>query len=376
MAKKKTPGTGATLSMKGEGYYSRSTRGAKDVIDKAAPMREAAVAAIAEPPPGLPINIADFGAADGGTSKRAIYETIAALRTRFPDRQIVVTYTDLPSNDYSVLFRNMLGLTEDSENNYLLDFDGVFLRACGIGFHGQLFPDASLDLGFSATAMHYLSEKPCEIETHVHMVGAEGETLAAYAARAAKDWENILLARARELRPGGRLVLLNFGIDEEGRYLGHTGGVDMFDTFYALWRQMAAESLITEREVIDASFTQFYRTKEEFCAPLLDETSPVYEAGLRLVSARTGLVRCPYRAAFEEAGGAMSAAEFAASYVPTLRSWSETVFATALDPARPAEESAGLVDMFYRRYEDLVAESPEGHAMDYIHCYLEIEKRV
>ena len=70
----------------------------------------------------------------------------------------------------------------------------------------------------------------------------------------------------------------------------------------------------------------------------------------------------------------MSAREFAVSYIPTLRSWSETVFANALDASRPDDERSALVDLFYQRYEDLVAEKPDGHAMDYVHCYLAIEK--
>ncbi len=107
---------------------------------------------------------------------------------------------------------------------------------------------------------------------------------------------------------------------------------------------------------------------------MLDDNSDVHKAGLRLISAHTGMVRCPYRAAFDAANGAVSAREFAISYIPTLRSWSETVFANALDAARPAQERAELVDEFYGRYENLVADNPDGHAMDYIHCYLAIEK--
>ncbi|MGI9406452.1 MAG: SAM-dependent methyltransferase [Hyphomicrobiaceae bacterium] len=366
--------TTATVAMKGGGYYSERTRGAKDVIDHASGMLLDAAAAIPEPAPGHALRIADFGAADGGTSKETMFKLIGALKARFPDRQIQMTYTDLPSNDFSVLFKNMLGLTPDTGHNYLSEFEDVFVDACGIGFHRQLLPDASLDIGFSATAMHYISEKPCEIENHVHMVGAEGPTLGAYAERAASDWQNILLARAAELRPGGRLVILNFGKDEEGRYLGNTGGVNMFNTFDRLWKDMAAEGRITGMEYVNASFSQFYRTKEEFCAPLLDESGPVHAAGLRLISARTGVTACPYRAAFDAANGAMSAREFAVSYVPTLRSWSETVFANGLDETRSANERAALVDEFYQRYEDLVADNPDGHAMDYVHCYLEIEK--
>ena len=33
-------------------------------------------------------------------------------------------------------------------------------------------------------------------------------------------------------------------------------------------------------------------------------------------------------------------------------------------------EKAGIIDTFYGRYEDRVAKSPEGHAMDYVHVYL------
>jgi hypothetical protein len=302
-----------------------------------------------------------------------MHDTVAALRERFPGRQIVVTYTDLPSNDYTALFKNMLGLGEEPELSYLTTVPGVFVHACGVGFHRQLFPDASLDLGFSATAMHYISEKPCEVTTHVHMVGASGAERAAFARRAEADWTNILIARAKELRPGGRLVFLNFGIDEQGRYLGHTGEADMFDTYDRLWRELRDEGRITAEEYVRATFAQFYRTTEEFAAPL-NPGGPAHAAGLRLLSLRTGIVKCPYRRAFEEANGAMSPRAFAESYVPTLRSWSETVFAHALDPERPADERAQIIDLFYGRYEDVVVADPHRHGMDYVHCYIAIEK--
>ena len=365
--------TAVTTAMKGGGYYSQRTRGAKDAIDQATGMLMEAVAALPAPLPGQPVRIADFGAADGGTSKKAMHDTVAAIRARFPDHQIVVTYTDLPSNDYSALFKNMLGLTEEPELSYLTKLPGVFVQACGVGFHHQLLPDASLDLGFSATAMHYISEKPCEITTHVHMVGAAGAERAAFAERAERDWINILLSRAKELRPGGRLVFLNFGIDEEGRFLGHTGEANMFDTYDRLWKGLRNDGHIGPEEYVRATFAQFYRTKEEFAAPLRPG-GLADEAGLRLLSARTGVVKCPYRRAFDDAKGAMSPQDFAESYVPTLRSWSETVFANALDPARPAAERAQIIDLFYQRYAETVAAEPQQHGMDYVHCYLAIEK--
>ncbi|MEO0619767.1 MAG: hypothetical protein AAFZ01_10885, partial [Pseudomonadota bacterium] len=138
--------TEATVAMKSGGYYSERTRGAKDVIDKARGMLLDAVTALPPPSAGRVLRLADFGAADGGTSKETMYAVIAALRSRFPAHQVQMTYTDLPSNDFSNLFKNMLGLT-GSGHDYMREIDGVFLDAVGIGFHHQLLADASLDIG-------------------------------------------------------------------------------------------------------------------------------------------------------------------------------------------------------------------------------------
>ncbi|MFK7943696.1 MAG: hypothetical protein AB8B85_12400 [Paracoccaceae bacterium] len=364
--------TAATTSMKGGGYYSQSTRGAKDVIDSAAGMLVAAVASLPDPIPGQPLRIADYGTADGGTSKQAIRNTVAAMRDRWPNTQVQVTYTDLASNDWSQLFLSMQGL-DGSDHTYWNEFPGVFVQGCGIGFHHQVLPDTTLDLGFSATAMHYVSQRPCLIPDHVHHVGATGAALAAFDIQAAGDWERILLARAAELRPGGRLVLLSFGKDEADRYLGATGGVNMFDTFWAHWQALGTSGVITAAEVEAATFAQVYRTPEQFTKPLRDHASAVHKAGLRLISAETRVTPCPYAAAFAANPG-MGARAFAQSYIPTLRSWSETVFANALDSARPSEERAEIVDKFYQAYEDQVAADPTGHAMDYVHIFLEIQK--
>ena len=68
-----------------------------------------------------------------------------------------------------------------------------------------------------------------------------------------------------------------------------------------------------------------------------------------------------------------AATKFAATLIPTMRSWSETVFRTALE-GRPEAEIDQIVDHFYAAYEAEIAASPAGHAMDYIHIILEIEK--
>ncbi len=233
-------------------------------------------------------------------------------------------------------------------------------------------PPGTLNLGFSATASHYVSKTPCNISNHVHMVGAQGAERGAFTAQGAKDWESMLLWRTRELVPGGRLCLFNFGIDEDGRYLGHTGGVSMFDTFNELWAGLADDGIISRDEYLNTNFPQHYRTVEEFTAPLKDTNSPVYQAGLRAEHVETRVVRCPFEQDYTE--NHRDADRFAEEYLPTLRSWSEATFLGGLASSRVPDEKMEIVDTFYGRYQDRVAADPKGHAMDYVHCYLIAQK--
>ena len=357
------------VAMKGAGYYSKATTGAKDVIDNAMPMVLGAAAAIPIPDDGRPITVADMGCADGGTSIEMIGTVLRSIRERAPGVPIQMVYTDLPRNDFSQVFQNIYGLA--GLESPLLDIPDTYFFASGTSFHQNIFPPDSLHLGFSATASHYISETPCAIPDHVHMVGVSGAVRGVYEAQGARDWEAMLLQRARELVPGGHLTLFNFGIDEEGRYLGHTGGVSMFDTFNEFWRSLADDGVITDDEYRATNFAQCYRTVERFCAPLTDESSPVYRAGLRMKHVETRVVRCPYERDFADHG---DADKFAAEYIPTLRSWSEHTFVAGLSPERPPEEKQAIVDQFYGAYEDRVRQSPKGHAMDYVHIYLVCEK--
>jgi hypothetical protein len=339
-------------------------------MDNAAQMVLDSVESLPVPAGGTSLRIADMGAADGGTSVDLWRRALAAMRARAPGVPIEMVYTDLPRNDFSQVFQLVHGLTDTP--SYLPEVDGVYVFASGTSFHQSIFPPESLHLGFSATASHYISEIPCDIPDHVHMVGARGEVRDAFTAQGARDWANMLTLRARELVPGGRLCLFNFGIDEQGRYLGHTGGVSMFDTFNRHWAALRDEGRITADEYRRTNFPQHYRSVAEFTAPLRDESSPVHQAGLRLVHAETRVVRCPFEQDFTE--NHRDPERFAREYLPTLRSWSEATFVNGLDPDRSPEEKAGIVDEFYGRYQRQVAESPQGHAMDYVHCYLVCEK--
>lgn len=359
------------IAMRGAGYYSANTVGAKAVIDAAADLVLEALETMALQG-STPFAIADFGAADGGTSIDMMRKAIARIRQSAPNRQITITYTDLPHNDFSVLFQLLQGLLPMHNENPLGQQPNVFTFGSGTTFYKQIFPDATVSLGFSATAMHWLSKLPLQIADHTHAVGSSPQEKEILRKAALADWETILLHRAREMMPGAKFVFANFCEDEQGHYLGHTGGVNMHDTFAKHWRNLFTAGVITEAEYKRANFVQFYKTREEFEAPFRDPNSSVSKAGLVLEKSFTRTTGCPYAAEFRVKKDAVA---FAKSYVPTLRSWSESTFMGGLDPSRPAQERIAIINRFYDSYEAEVAASPEGHAMDYVHCFMVVGKR-
>mgnify|MGYP002002683650 FL=1 len=356
------------VAMTGGGDYSTATKGAKDVIDGAWPLVRDAIDK-APQRAGHAFTIADMGCADAGTSYDMMGEVLQAVQSRFPPRDIQLVYTDQPQNDFNALFRLVHGLTPLP--SYLDDFDQLQILASATSFYDSIVPAGTLDLGFSATAMHWLSRKPCNIPDHVHAVGASGLALSDYQIQAAEDWETILMRRAVEMAPGARLVLVNFGIDDEGRYLGNTGGINMFNTFSSLWQERVADGTITAAEYEAMTLPQYYRNVQEFRAPLDDPGSPVSLAGLRVEHCETRVVPCPFAAEFARHG---DGARFARDYIPTLRSWSAATFRAGLDTSRSDAERDAIIDGFYSGYEVRVRESPGNHGMDYVHVYMTIAK--
>jgi len=203
------------------------------------------------------------------------------------------------------------------------------------------------------------------------MVGAQGEEYQRFSDHGKKDWESILLHRARELRSGGQLVLVNFCRDENGKYLGNTTGVNMFTNFTDIWQDFLDQGRIREDEYQKMTLPQYYNTVEEFSAPFKNAENPVYQSGLRLKQIETHITACPFAEAFKEH---RDTKRFAIEYIPTIRSWNESIFFGALDPQRPFEERQQIIHDYYQTYQNQVMASPEIHRMDYVHAFIVIEK--
>ena len=355
--------------MSSGGVYSLTTRGAEDVINAATPMLLSALDSMNMSKNQDIFTFSDMGTADGGTSLKMVEKFINALRRIVPEININIVYADQPKNDFNGLVQTVLGLGHFS--SYLERTNNVYPLFSANSFYKQIIPDNTLDFGFSATAMHWLSSKPCDLSDHVHMVGAEGEQYLSFSAQGKKDWESILLNRARELRSGGQLLLLNFCRDENGKYLGNTTGVNMFTNFADIWQDFLDQGRIRPEEYWNMTLPQYYNTVEEFSAPLKNVENPVYQAGLRLKQIETHITACPFAEAFKEH---QDAQRFAEEYIPTIRSWNESIFFGALDQERAIEDREQIIQDYYQTYQNQVMASPEMHRMDYVHAFTVIEK--
>ena len=234
---------------------------------------------------GSQFTIADFGSADGGASLPLMRNLVATVRAAEPESAIVVVYEDQASNDWASLFR----LTEGEA------VDNAFVVASGTSFYNQCLPASTVDLGFSATAMHWLTQLPAPIPDALHSAcSADTAALAAFDAQAARDWDRIMMMRAAELKPGGQMVVATFAKDEQGRFAGHNErrvSRSVHQTLSKLWHDVAG----AEGHAATA-FRSQYRSLEA-CARTFDAAKggAAHAAGLRLLSAETAVVECPVR---------------------------------------------------------------------------------
>ena len=69
------------VAMRGGGYYSAVTKGAKDVIDGATPLVLDAIRCLPDRDTSAPFTLTDMGCADGGTSLDMVRQAITQCTT-------------------------------------------------------------------------------------------------------------------------------------------------------------------------------------------------------------------------------------------------------------------------------------------------------
>jgi hypothetical protein len=249
----------APQPMEGDGTYNRDSRVQAAGLSPALPLFERAARLVPVSDGDEPIVIADYGASEGKNSLGPIAAAIDVLRSRSkPGRAISVVHTDLPGNDFTALFKALMG-----PQTYVRDA-AVFSFAVGRSFYQQILPTASVTLGWSSWAVQWLSRIPGAIPDHIQIAYSnDAAARARYARQAAEDWRAFLTARGRELRTGARLVVVTMALDEEGRF----GYAPLLDASVEALATMVTDGFLRADEVRAMAIPTVARSRADLVAP-------------------------------------------------------------------------------------------------------------
>jgi len=229
-----------------------------------------AAAATAPVGPAGAVTVADYGASQGLNSLAPVGAAVETVRrVHGEDRPVWVFHTDLPGNDFASLFRTVA----DDPGSYRRP--GVYTAAVGRSFYEQLLPDASVGLGWSAIAVHWLSTLPGPLDGFWFST-ATADQYAVWARAGAADWDAFLTARAAEMLPGARLVVVVGAAHGDGS-TRRSGAERAMDAVADGVAALVARGTVTEQERAAMTIPAWYRTEAEWRAPFVDRPDLVLE---------------------------------------------------------------------------------------------------
>jgi hypothetical protein len=126
-----------------------------------------------------------------------------------------------------------------------------------------VLPPCSVHLGWSSYAAVWLSQVPALNPGHFIYLRSTGSVRAEFDRQAAKDLEDFLSLRARESRPGGRLVVVLPAIADDAL----SGFENIMDEANAVLSEMVADGLITSEERARMVIASYPRQKRDLLAP-------------------------------------------------------------------------------------------------------------
>lgn len=300
------------------------------------------------PPDGLPLVLADMGAAQGRSEMAPLSLAVRALRSR-SSAPIVVFHTDLPGNDWGSLFSTV----EEADDSYLCAAADVYPAVIGRSFYGRLVPDEHVLVGWSAIAVHWLSRLPADLPGAVYCAFAEGSVAEAFRDQARADWRCFLTTRAAELRPGGELVVVGGAADPDGT----SGAEPLMGALSGAARGLVGDGLLRESELDRMTVPTWNRTLAEFLEPLSGHDAP-----LALVEHESATVPDVFLARFAEHGDARRLADEATAFV---RAFTEPSLIAGIDPDRSEAARTRIADLLYDGVHARAVADPESVRADW-----------
>ena len=346
-----------TSGMVGGGFYDANSATQWNAIDAVLPFLDEAVRDLPVSGSG-PVCLADFGCSEGRNSIAVMQRALQTLLPR-TERPVQTIHSDLPSNDFSKLFLNLR-----PDGHPAFKSGRVYSAAVGGSMYDQLLPDGSLHLATTFNAIGFLSRRPVEtLPGYIFPNGPSPERgngfvsdddSRAFAQQAKQDVGKFLQMRARELVPGGKLLVQVFGANEAASTCN--GLYDLLN-----------DAVLHHVELGDISRKSYDRYYQPVYMRMLDElTAPVTEASygasglFNIEQTRSYEIAVPFNERFRSDG---DLDRYTTDYVNFFRAFTQSVLINAL-PETP--DRSTLVDRIYDKAIDLLKAHPERYPFRYI----------
>jgi hypothetical protein len=346
----------ATTGMKGEGFYDRNSAAQLAAIRLVLGWLEEAVAALPLPTDPQPITALDLGSSEGRNALVAMKVLAGAVRRR-TGQPVQTVYSDLPGNNFNRLFQNLDETRKAGDSPA-----DVYPSAAAGSFFEPLLPPGTAHLATCFNALLWLDHVPAAVPDFVAYrrphpprpgLAVPAETAAAFTRQADADLVRFLGARARELVPGGKLLLGTPGDGPDHRLCD-----GIYDLLNDACLDLVAAGRVGRAAYEGLTMPVYFRTVEEMLAPLGRADSPVRGA-FTVDRAETLDVPTPFVVEYERTGDVNAYAE---DYTGFLRAFSEPVARSALVGSGG---DAAVIDELYGRVRARLLAEPERYLFRY-----------
>eukprot|EP01103_Thecamoeba_quadrilineata_P005524 TRINITY_DN15306_c0_g1_i1.p1 TRINITY_DN15306_c0_g1~~TRINITY_DN15306_c0_g1_i1.p1 ORF type:complete len:365 (+),score=54.35 TRINITY_DN15306_c0_g1_i1:58-1095(+) len=315
--------------MKGAGFYANNSAAQRSATELALPTITKFLPNITLPHNLSHITIADYGCADGANSTHLFDTFIDFFQERFcsstahQERQFTLIHNDVPTNDFNSLVTIRGPLSRQN----------VFEYISARSFYNQVAADSSVHVGFTGSAIHWLSSSPSKISDHIYGQLSQNEKInQVYKEQAEKDWKLFIQQRSREMVPGGMLFVVNLAPNSKNLLVDYLSDI--------------AKEILSTEQFLNINFPLYFRNKNELIAPLQETHFDFLGFDEFVVSERS------YNSNIDPETWAAASTKF-------VRAWSETSMTRAFDNPNN-NESKQTIDLIYAKLQSKLLMNKES----------------
>lgn len=343
--------------------YSRTSDTARAVNSVIHPRIEAYLQSVAQQiscmSPKVPFVIADFGTADGINSSPLLAAIVNQLHSINSSLKFRLVFEDIADRAPFDQFWSGSDLSK---------LPGVEAEYIQRSFY-EPFPELSgkLNLGYSATSVHWLNTKNVSTGFFQHPVNIQPNQLAGaerhkFMEKWKKDWTAFLLQRSHELVPGGVIFMANLADLGNDRWPASAGYYYIRD----ICNEMCAGKNITAEELRDIFVPDYFAMPEEMQAVL---SQPEISRSFNVEYFEPMTIPCAYYPKYEcRLNDPAAKNELGLTLAHVVRAWSRSSVITGL-----SDEHKDRIDEIYQRLEDKFCHEPK--ALPFQYCMMELRKK-